>query len=54
MFRYLRGTKDFGMQCTKVGTLEIIGYANAGFKLEENSGKSQTGYVFLKNNAPIS
>jgi hypothetical protein len=31
-----------------------VGYADAGYKSDEISGKSQTGYIFLKNNAPIS
>ena len=34
--------------------MEITGYANAGFKSDKVSGKSQTEYIFLKNNAPIS
>jgi hypothetical protein len=34
---------------TQGGTAEIIGYADAGFRSDETSGKSQTGYIFLKN-----
>ena len=29
-------------------------YADSGFKTDEVSGKSQTGYIFVKNGAPIS
>jgi hypothetical protein len=54
LFRYLRGTEDLGLLYTAGGTKEIIGYADAGFRSDEVSGKSQTGYIFLKNNAPIS
>ena len=54
LFRYLRGTEDLGLHYTKEGASEIIGYADAGFKSVEKSGRSQTGYIFLKNNAPIS
>jgi hypothetical protein len=54
LFRYLRGTEDLGLLYTTGGIKEIIGYADAGFRSDEVSGKSQTGYIFLKNNAPIS
>jgi hypothetical protein len=54
VLRYLRGTEDLGIHDTIGGTLEIVGYADAGFKSDDISGKSQTGYIFLKNNAPIS
>ena len=53
MFRYLRGIEDLGLHYTKDGASEIIGYADAGFKSDENSRRSQTIYIFLKNNAPI-
>ena len=51
--RYLRGTEDLGFLYTKGGQEEITGYADAGFKSDEIFGKSQTGYIFLKNNALI-
>lgn len=54
MFRYLRGTEDLGLHYTKTGPSNLVGYADAGFKSDENTGKSQTGYIFLRNNAPIS
>jgi hypothetical protein len=53
LLRYLRGTEDLGLLYTQGGTSEITGYADAGFRSDEVSGKSQTGYIFLKNNAPI-
>lgn len=54
LFKYLRGTEDLGLHFTKSGNTEIIGYADAGFKSDETNGKSQTGYIFIKNGAPIS
>ena len=53
LLRYLRGTEDLGLFYTKGGQEEITGYADAGFRSDEVSGKSQTGYIFIKNNAPI-
>jgi hypothetical protein len=54
LFRYLRGTEDLGLHYVKNGASNLVGYADAGFKSDENTGKSQTGYIFLRNNAPIS
>ena len=51
---YLQGTEDLGLFYTQGGTTEITRYADASFKSDKVSGKSQTGYIFLKNNAPIS
>ena len=42
-----------GLFYTKGGQEEITGYADAGFRSDEVSRKSQTGYIFIKNNAPI-
>ena len=54
LLRYLWGTEDLGLLYTQGGIAEITRYANAGFKSNKVSGKSQTGYIFLKNNTPIS
>jgi hypothetical protein len=54
LLRYLRGTEDLGLHYTKGAELDIVGYANSGFKSDETNGKSQTGYIFVKNGAPIS
>ena len=53
LLRYLRGTKDLGLFYTKGSQEEITGYADAGFRSDEVSGKSQTGYIFIKNNARL-
>jgi hypothetical protein len=54
LLRYLRGTEDLGLHFRKNAPKEIIGYADSGFKTDPITGKSQTGYLFLKNGAPIS
>ena len=43
-----------GLLYTQGRTTEIIEYVDVGFKSDEVFGKSQIGYIFLKNNAPIS
>ena len=54
LFRYLRGTKDLGLLYSRNGASRLVGYANAGYKSDPKTGKSQTGYIFLKNGAPVS
>ena len=53
LFRYLRGTEDLRLHYTEDQTPRLIGYADTGYKSDVRTGKSQTGYVFIKNNAPI-
>jgi hypothetical protein len=54
LLRYLRGTEDLGLHYRKNTPGVITGYADSGFKTDPVSGKSQTGYIFIKNGAPIS
>ena len=54
LLRYLRGTEDLGLHFRKSSSSSITGYADAGFKTDPSTGKSQTGYIFIKNGAPIS
>ena len=54
LLRYLRGTEDLGLHFRKDTSSAIIGCADSGFKTNPVSGKSQTGYIFIKNDAPIS
>jgi len=42
-----------GLHYTKEASPEITGYADSGFMTDEVNGKSQTGYIFIKNGAPI-
>ena len=53
LLHYLRGTEDLELLYTKGRQEEITRYADVGFRSDEISDKSQTGYIFLKNNAPI-
>ena len=43
------------MACITPGTKPpgLTGYADAGYKSDVQTGKSQTRYVFIRNNAPI-
>ena len=54
LLRYLRGTEDLGLHYTRDQDPGLTGYADAGYKSDVKTGKSQTGYIFIKNNAPIS
>jgi hypothetical protein len=54
LLRYLRGTEDLGLHFTKDAESNIVGYADSGYRTDEVNGKSQTGYIFIKNGAPIS
>ena len=54
LFRYLRGTEDLGLLYSRDGATRFVGYADAGYKSDSKSGKSQTGYIFIKNGAPVS
>ena len=52
--RYLCGTEDLGLHYRKVEDRELTGFADSGFNINEVAGKSQTGYIFIRDGAPIS
>ena len=54
LMRYLRGTEDLGLFYKKCKNPEITGYADSEFRTDEVAGKSQTGYIFILDGAPIS
>ena len=54
LFRYLRGTEDLGLLYSRDGATRFVGYADAGYKSDPKSGKSQIGYIFIKNGATVS
>ena len=54
LLRYPRGTEDLGLYYRRGTNGDITRYADFGFKIDEVTGKSQTGYIFIKNRAPIS
>lgn len=54
LFRYLRGTEDLGLYFTKAQNSGFTRYADARYKSDPKTGKSHIGYIFMKNNAPVS
>jgi hypothetical protein len=54
IFRYLKRTSDYGLLYQRNTNWEIIGYADAGFKSDPLTARSQGGHVFLAGNAAIS
>ena len=54
LFRYLRGTEGLGLLYSRNKETRFVGYANVEYKSDPKSGKSQTGYIFLKNGTPVS
>jgi hypothetical protein len=54
LLRYLRGTEDLGLYYKRDTKGDITRYVDSGFKTDEVTGKSQTGYIFIKNGALIS
>jgi hypothetical protein len=51
---YLNGTRDLGLWYTRNCQEPIEGYADAGYKSDYVSGKSQGGFVFKMSGAAIS
>ena len=54
LFHYVRGTEDMGLLYSKHGAATFEGYADVGYKFDLKTGKSQTGYIFLKAGALVS
>lgn len=52
--RYLRGTEDLGLHYKKSENREVTGYADSRFNTDEVAGKSQTGYIFIRDGAHVS
>ncbi|XP_074352498.1 secreted RxLR effector protein 161-like [Apium graveolens] len=42
IFRYLRGTMDMGLFYSKDSKLELVGYADLGYRSDPHKGRSQT------------
>ena len=54
LMRYLRGTEDLGLHYRMVEDREVTRFAYSVFNTNEVAGKSQTGYIFIRDRAPIS
>ena len=54
VLRYLKGSLDIGLFYTNENKLDLIGYADAGFRSDPHVGRSQTGYLFTCGGTAIS
>jgi hypothetical protein len=54
ILRYLRGTTKFGIQYNREGNGSIIGYSDADWGGDVETGKSRSGFVFLLSSGAIS
>lgn len=54
IFKYLRGTKDYGLCYTQTPqAAEVTGYSDADYANDLDTRRSVTGYVFIKNGAAV-
>ena len=53
IFRYLTGTRDFGILFDKRASTEAVGYVDSDYAGDLDSRKSTTGYVFRFAGGPI-
>ena len=53
LMRYLRGTEDLGLHYIKVENKKTTCHVHSGFKIDEIARKSQTGYILIRDGAPI-
>ena len=54
IFRNLRGTMDMGLFYSKDSKVELVGYADAGYRSDPHKGRSQTSYKFTYGHTAIS
>lgn len=54
ILRYLKGTVDAKLMFTKASRSNIVGYCDADWARDLDERRSCTGYVFVKQGAPIS
>lgn len=53
IFKYLKGTIDYGLNYVKMSYSCISGYSDADWAGDVNDRKSTSGYIFLKSGAAI-
>ena len=53
IFRYLTGTRDFGILFDQRASIEAVGYVDSDYVRELDSRKSMTSYVFRFAGSPI-
>ncbi len=54
IFRYLRGTVNYGLLYTENGSPDCVGFSDADWAGDLNDRKSTSGYTFLMNGAAVS
>lgn len=54
IFRYLKGTANYGINYVKDSSDDIVGYCDADWAGDVNDRKSTSGYVFSLSGSPIS
>ena len=54
ILRYLKGTQDLGLFFPKNQSLNLVGYADAGYLSDPHHARSQTGFVFLWGGTTLS
>ena len=54
IFRYLKGTQDYGLQYHKEGSAECVGYSDADWAGDTEDRKSTSGYLFSLNGGLVS
>jgi hypothetical protein len=53
IFRYLQGTRDYGLLYTVCPQPSLLGYCDSDFAADLDDRKSHSGYVFLLAGAPV-
>jgi hypothetical protein len=54
VLHYLRGMTDMRLFYPNCSNSQLVGYADAGYLLDQHKGQSQTWYLFTYGNTAIS
>ena len=54
IFRYLKGTANYGVTYSSEGNIELMGYSDSDWGQDPDSRRSVTGYVFILAGAAVS
>ncbi|XP_046841894.1 secreted RxLR effector protein 161-like [Xenia sp. Carnegie-2017] len=54
IFRYLKGTFDYGLHYTPETSLDCVRFSDADWGGDINDRKSTSGYIFIMNGAAVS
>lgn len=53
VLRYLKGTTDYGINYGDNNPRQIIGYSDSSYNIDEDDGRSTTGYMFYYGKSPL-